>query len=234
MLQKLFMIFVLTTIYTAANCQDTLKTRNQFLDLAVSVNINATKFDNSEFINSLKQQNLPVAIDKESIGFSSNIYLSKLRPEAKIIPVIGLAIASEKKNDQNISVNATAVSNDYTIHYVLWNHKEQYFYSGIGFGWMQYKYSFVNHASAPTSYPESLENFTGERNIQSDDLTYLNIAANYDFSIDKSDNLFLGLRISYHLGLNNKNLQLSDGTALEQSPKLKANLLSVGVALTVQ
>lgn len=234
MVRKTFIFFLLIPMYLAANCQDTLKNADQILDLAVTINFNATKFDNSSFINSLKQQNLPVAFNNETFGFSSAFYLSKLRPGTKLIPSIGLAVASEKKTAENISVTATAVSNDYNMYYVAWHHKEQYFYPGIGFGWMQYKYDFVNHSNLPNSYPDALATFNGERNIQSAALTYLNLAANYDFSIDKSNDFFLGVRIDYHLGLNNKNMELSDGSELAQSPKLKSNAFSVGIALTVQ
>jgi hypothetical protein len=234
MIKRTFLFFVSITIYLTANCQDSLKNADQFLDLAVTVNFNATKFNNSSFINSLKQQNLPVAFKNVTFGFSSAFYLSKLRPGTKLIPSIGLAVAAEKKSNENISVNASAVSNDYNMYYVAWNHKGQYFYPGIGFGWTQFKYSFVNLSNLPNSYPDALETFNGERNIQSADLTYLNLAANYDFSLGKSGNFFLGVRIDYHLGLNNKNLQLSNGAQLTQSPKLKSNAFSVGIALTVQ
>ena len=84
------------------------------------------------------------------------------------------------------------------------------------------------------SYPASLQDFSGERTLESGDLTYLNISARYDWVIDKSNNFLLGIRGSYHLGLNRKNLQLSDGYELTQSPELKANALSIGVAFTVQ
>lgn len=131
-------------------------------------------------------------------------------------------------------MNANVVSNTYSVHYVVSNSKRHYFYPGIGFGWTMYKLNFLNHENAPASYPDALQNFNSERNIQSADLTYLNFAANYDFSIAKAGNLFLGLRAAYHLGLNNKNLRLADDTELAQSPKLNANALSVGVALTIE
>jgi|GEM_PF-6722963 len=235
-MSKFFLFFFSLIIIfpSISKCQDTLQNQNQFLDLALSVNINATKFENSSFISSLKQANLPVALNNVLICFSSDVYLSKLQPGAKLIPIIGLGVVSEKKSNGNISLNATALYNDYSIHYVIGKSKRQFFYPGIGFGWLQYKYNFVNHADAPNSYPDALQNFSGERNIQSADLTYLNFAANYDFSIDKANDLFLGLRVTYHLGLNNKNLQLSDGSELAQSPKLNANALSVGVALTLE
>ena len=235
-MRNLFLFFFLLVIIfpLGVKCQDTLQNQDQFIDIALSFNINATKFENSSFINSLKQANLPVALNNVLIGFSSDIYLSKLRPGAKLIPIIGLGVVSEKKSNGNISVTGTALSNDYSIHYVIRNSKRQFFYPGIGFGWLQYKYNFVNHTNSPGSYSDALQNFSGERNIQSADLAYLNFAADYDFSIDKSNDLFLGLRATYHLGLNSKNLQLSDGTELEQSPKLKANALFVGIALTIE
>ncbi len=236
MLRKLSLILVLLgTIYPSlVKCQDTLKNYTKSLDIALSVNVSATKFYNADFISSLKQHNLPAAMDNALLGFNGDIYLSSLNPDTRLIAVIGVGFVSQKKTNSNITLNATEMSNDYNIDYVVWKHKRQYFYPGIGFGWLEYNYSLIDKVDAPSSYPESLQNFTGERNIQSNNLTYLNFTANYDWAIDNSNDYLLGVRVAYHLGLNHKNLQLSDGYELNQSPELKASAVSIGVAFTVQ
>lgn len=178
-----FLIFLSLIIIfpSKSKCQGTLQNQNQFLDLAFSVKLNLTEFENSAFINSLKQADLPVALSNSIIGFGSDVYLSKLQPKTKLIPIIGVAVIKEKKSNGNISVNANVVSNTYSVHYLVSNSKRHYFYPGIGFGWTMYKLNFLNHENAPASYPDALQNFNGERTIQSADLTYLNFAANYDF-----------------------------------------------------
>lgn len=214
--------------------QNKSESSEQIINLGFSLNFNTTKFFNKSFINSLKEQNLPIALDNATFGFNSNIYLSHLTPDTKLIAIIGLGGASQKKTDNNITLNASAINNDYSIHYVILKKARQYLYPGFGFGWMNYKYHFVNKTEVPLSFPQSLQNFLGERNIQSGVLTYLNFAANYDWAIDKSNEFLLGIRANYHLGLNHKNLQINDGQELSQSPELKASSFSIGIALTIQ
>lgn len=151
-----------------------------------------------------------------------------------MIVVFSIGGTQQTKTSNNIALKASAISNDYNLDYVVWQHKRQYFYPGIGFGWMYFNYNFVNKGEVPASYPEAMQNFTGERNIQSGGLTYLNFAANYDWALDKTNDFLLGIRVNYHLGLNRKDIELSDGSDLAQSPVLKANAFSIGVALTVQ
>lgn len=235
MVQKFFLVCILFSICLNSNGQDKSKSDNQVLDIALSLNIYGTKFlNNNEFINSLKRASLPVAFNKESIGLCSNIYLSKIRPGTKLIPIFGFSFLKEKNKDQNISLNALILSNDYNIGYLIGNHHRQYFYPGIGFGWMQYKFSYVNHGDLPATYPAALQNFGSERSINATNLTYLNITLNYDYSIEKFDSFLIGLRAAYHLGLNRKGFQLNDETSLPQSPRVNANSLSLGLALTVQ
>ncbi len=236
MFQKIYFLFLIliTTTPAIVKCQDTLKNANNQFGIALSLNINATTFYNSDFINSLKQQKLPAALGNTTIGFHSDFYLSKLNPQTKIMAVVGVSVLNQKKTSNNITLNAIASSSDFNLDYIVWKHPRQYFYPGIGIGWMTYKYSFVDKGNSPTSYPQSLQNFTGERNIQSGNLAYLNLTANYDWATDKSNTFLLGIRVSYHLGLNHKDFQLSDGSDLTQSPRLNASALSVGIALTIQ
>lgn len=176
-----FLFFILsTTVPTIVKCQDTLKNSNKQFGIALSVDVNAATFYNSGFINSLKQQNLPTAFGNTFIGFHSNFYLSKLTAQTKIMAVIGVSVQNQKKTSNNITLNASAAGSDFNLDYIVWKHPRQYFYPGIGIGWMTYKYSFVDKGNSPTSYPQSLQNFTGERNIQSGNLAYLNFTANYD------------------------------------------------------
>lgn len=234
-LKKTLTVLLFCMFYTISNGQETSAGSNGFLDVAVSLNIGGTKFlSNNEFLNSLRMQNLPVTFDKITLGFNTDLYIDKLRPSEKLIPVIGVSYFTARKSDRNISTSSASVSNDYNMDYVVWNYKGQYFYPGLGIGWENFNYNFVDHSNVPSSYPDALQDFSGERTIQSGALTYLNISANYDISIIKSNDMFLGLHASYHLGLNHKNLQLGDGTSLDQSARLKASSLSVGLALTIE
>lgn len=234
-LKLIFIICLFGTLHPiSTKGQNKSESSEQIINLGFSLNFSTTKFLNKSFINDLKEQNLPIALDNAAFGLNSNIYLSHLTPDTKLIAIIGLGAATQKKTDSNITLNASAINNDYSIHYVVLKKARQYFYPGVGFGWMNYKYHFVNKTVAPLTFPQALQNFSGERNIQSGGLTYLNFAANYDWAIDKSNEFLLGIRANYHLGLNHKNLQLNDGQGLSQSPELKASSFSIGIALTVQ
>lgn len=98
-MRRSFLIFLSLIIIfpLKSKCQDTLPNQNQFLELAFSVKLNLTKFENSAFINSLKQADLPVALSNSIIGFGSDVYLSKLQPKTKLIPIIGVAVIKEKR-----------------------------------------------------------------------------------------------------------------------------------------
>lgn len=215
----LILLLFFTAFPTFVKCQKSPNNQDKILDLAIRIGAGVTWLANNNLNNSLKKENLPTALDGTSFSMNSDIYLSSLHPGTRFIADIGAGLSRQKKNSNHISLDALAAYNDYNIYYVAWQHKRQYFYPGLGWGWMTYNYNFVNNADAPGSYPQALQDFNGERQIKSGFLSYLNLVANYDWALDPSENFLLSFKASYHLGLNQKDLQLSNGNELTQSPE---------------
>lgn len=231
----IFCLFVFTCFTLIANAQDSLnsKKHENILNIAIGADLCAGKFYTDNIATSFKQQNLPVALNNMPFCYKFNIFMQSLTPQTKLTYRISYGYANQTSTNANIKLNANAIFNDYTFDYVAWRHGRQYFYPGLGWGWMRYKFSF-NDENSNLSYPSALQNFNGERNIQSGTLYYLNMEANYNYAIDKTANLLLGIHGEYHLGLNSKTMQLTDGQNLSQSPTINANSFFIGLSIIVQ
>jgi len=222
--------FVSFTVYG----QDSSQQHENLFNFGLGGNFGVAKFSLNNLSHSLKQQNLPAALNKWPFYYEMNIFFEPITLETKFIYNLALGFTMQKSDEENIHLSANEINNSYNLDYVIWRHSRQYFFSGLGFGWLIYKYSFTDKSNYPSSYQEALQNFAGERTIQSGVLSYLNVEANYSYALDKTNNFLLGIHAEYHVGLNSKTMQLSDGYNLNESPKVKANSFNAAVSLIIQ
>lgn len=230
-----FIILLFIGVNTRAFCQDSSSRHQNLFNLGLGLNAGVAKFFNTSVSHSFQQQNLPTAFTSAPLSLGLNIFYDPVHPDAKITYHISLGIASQKSSQNNVSLNANAFWNDYTLDYVLFKKGgRQYFFPGIGFGWMNYHYNLVGTNNYPASYPAALQNFTDERSLQSGMLTYINLEANYGYTLNKAGNFLLGVSAAYHAGLNSKTMQLGNGYALSQSPSVNANCFIGSLFLIIQ
>ncbi len=214
--------------------QDSSQQHKNLFNFGLGGNFGVAKLSVNNLNHSLKQQNLPAALDKWPFYYEADMFFEPITPETKFTSHLALGFAMQENDEGNIHVNANAINYGYYIDYLALRHKRQFFFTGIGFGTLTYKYSFIDKSNYPSSYPEALQNFAGERTIRSGALFYLNVEANYSYALDKTDNFLLGICAAYNAGLNSKTMQLSNGYNLSESPKVKANGFNAAVSFIIQ
>jgi hypothetical protein len=214
--------------------QDSSQQHKNLFNFGLGGNFGVAKLSSKNLNHSLKEQNLPAALNKLPFYYEVNIFFDPITPETKFTYHLVLGFAMQQSDEGNIHLDADAINYGYDFDYMAWHHNRQYFFPSIGFGWLTYKYSFIDKNNYPSSYSEALQNFTGERTIRSGALFYLNVEANYSYALDKTDNFLLGIHAGYNVGLNSKTMQLSDGYSLNESPKVKANSFNAAVSLIIQ
>jgi hypothetical protein len=214
--------------------QDSSQHHKNLFNFGLGGNFGVAKFSVNNFNHSLKEQKLPVALNKWPFYYELNIFFAPVISKTKFTNHLTLGFAIQENDEGNIHVDANEINYGYELDYLALRHKRQYFFPGIGFGSLTYKYSFIDKNNYPSSYSEALQNFTGERTIRSGALFYLNVEANYSYALDKADNFLLGIHAGYNAGLNSKTMQLSDGYNLNESPKVKANGFNAAVSFIIQ
>lgn len=222
--------FVSYTVYA----QDSSQQHESLFNFGLGGNFGVHSFSINHLTQSLKQQNLPAALNKLPFYYEMNIFFTPILPHTKFFYHIALGSAMQKSDEENIHLDARTINSEYTFNYLAWQKNRQYFFPALGYGWLTYKYSFIDKSNYPSSYPAALQNFSGERTIRSGGLFYLSVSANYSYALDKANNLLLGIHTEYNAGLNSKTMQLNNGYDLSESPKVRASGFNAAVSLIVQ
>ncbi|MBS1744833.1 MAG: hypothetical protein JST21_01550 [Bacteroidetes bacterium] len=173
-------------------------------------------------------------MNKWPFCYEINMFFGSISSQRKLIYNLALGVAMQESDEGNIHLTAREINNSYNVDYILLGHDRQYLFPGIGFGWLNYKYSFVDESDDPSSFPEALQNFSGERSVGSGILSYLNLEATYSYALDKTDNFLLGIHTEFHVGLNSKAMQLNSGYSLNESPKVNATGFNAAISLIIQ
>lgn len=214
--------------------QDSSQEHTNLFNFAFGGNFGVTKLSVKNLNYSLLQQNLPIALNKLPFYFEMNIFFDPITSKKKLIYYLALGYAIQRNDDGNIHLAASEIDNCYNVDYLLLRNDRQYFFPGIGIGWLNYKYNFINKLNYPSSYIYALQNFSGERTIWSGLLSYLNLEFNYSYALDKTNNCLLGIHTGFHVGLNSKTMQLSNGYILNESPKANSNGFIAAISLIIQ
>lgn len=130
----------------------------------------------------------------------------------------GSAYSNSQKGIQLYAMELATIE---SINYILLRKNRNYLYPSLGFGWNTVQLNYSNSAQSPGSFQDALATFKGERTLSSGFMPFIVPGISYAWSTDKANDFFIGIGISYELGIGRKSWESGGNFPLKDSPETK-------------
>lgn len=125
-----------------------------------------------------------------------------------------------KSSKNGINLKNSQYNIDFNINYTLFHYHSHFLYPSIGFGWQGNQLDLKYSTSANTLAQSLVGNAT-EKTYTNSYLWYINPRISYDYALGKRQNVYVGVKFGYRIGLNSRQWNIQDNAI--DGPKMNAS-----------
>lgn len=135
-----------------------------------------------------------------------------------------------KSSKAGVNLRNTQFNIDFNINYTAFHYYSHFVYPSLGFGWQSNELR-LKYSTAATTFNQSLQSAATEKTYENSFLWYLNPRLSYDYALGKKQNVFIGVKVGYRIGLNKRAWNIQENNL--DGPKMNASGYFVHAGFTV-
>ncbi len=137
---------------------------------------------------------------------------------------------NSKSSRSGVNLRNNQYNVDFNINYTLFHYYSHFIYPSLGFGWQSNELR-LKYSSSATGFTQSLQDPPTEKTYSNSFLWYLNPRISYDYALGKKQNVFVGIKAGYRIGINNRTWNIQENSI--DGPRMNASGYFVLLGLTV-
>jgi hypothetical protein len=222
-MKKIIAIFLISYFGFAQN-----KDNNQF-KIQISAIPSFSNFNNSGLNNYLKDNNLPL-VENGLIFTPSFSILNKPFSDESLFTNLVIGINNSKSNKNNLELEQNVIISELGIGKYFIQKNKKYLFAGLAIGNVSQNIVITNKNLSTT---DAVQNIEGALKISSKRNEYVSINTGFDWAIDSKEDILIGIRLSYRIGIEDNDWSINNKNLTEIS-KTNANGFSFGLALSMR
>ena len=190
-----------------------------------------SSFDYSALNNTLKNNNLPQA--KDGLQFTPAIeIISKPFSNTKTFTSVTIGMNTSKNNTNNYVLEQRAIYSELGIgRFIVQKNRKDVFVS-LAWGNVWQSVDIHSYAAAPT-FNDALLEVGNSMKLTAKTNQYLAINTGFDWAIDKDEDVLIGLRLGYRVGLGKNDWEINS-RSYSDSPSYSASGFTIGASLSIR
>lgn len=224
-MKKLITVLLISYFGFAQN-----KDNNQF-KIQVSGIPAFSNFNNSGLNNYLKDNNLPLVENGFIFTPSFSIFSKPFSDDSLFINLV-IGINNSKSNKNNLELEQNIIISELGICKYFIQKNKKYLFAGLALGNVSQNIVITNQNLSTT---DAVQNIEGAIKISSKKKIneYVSINTGFDWAIDSKEDILIGIRLSYRIGIEDTDWSINNKNITEIS-KTNANGFSFGLALSMR
>lgn len=190
-----------------------------------------SQLDFKSLNTSLSSNGLPTAKNGFQLTPAFSI-ISKPFSYNKIIMVLIAGMNNNKSSANGHVLEQTVIFGELGVGKYVFEKNRKSGFLGLGFGSMQQNINVNNNIDAG-SFSAALQQYKGSVSIRSRNNNYIALNTGFDWAIDNKEDLLIGLRLVYRIGLGRARWEIKDRTYAD-SPETSVNGFFLGLALSMR
>ncbi|TAF08767.1 MAG: hypothetical protein EAZ75_09785 [Flavobacteriia bacterium] len=222
-MKKIITLFLISLFGFAQN-----KENNDF-KFQISAIPAFSNFNYSGINNYLEDNNLPIANNGLIFTPSFSILYKPFSDESLFMNLV-IGINNSKSNKNNLDLEQNVVLSELGMGKYFIKKNKKYLFAGIAIGNVNQNIVIVNQNTSATA---GVQNIVGALKISSKKNQYISLNTGFDWAIDSKEDVLIGIRLAYRIGINEDDW-LINNKALTEISKTNANGFSLGIAISMR
>ncbi len=222
-MNKIITIFFISYFGFAQNSD-----KNQF-KIQISGIPTYSSINNSVLNNYLKDNNLPL-VENGLIFTPSFSILNKPFSDESLFTNLVIGINNSKSNKNNLELEQNVIISELGIGKYFIQKNKKYLFAGLAIGNVSQNIVIANKNLSTT---DAVQNIEGALKISSKRNEYVSINTGFDWAIDSKEDILIGIRLSYRIGIEDNDWSINNKNLTEIS-KTNANGFSFGLAVSMR
>jgi outer membrane autotransporter protein len=222
-MKKIITVFLISLSGFAQN-----KDINQF-KIQISVIPAFSNFNYSGLNNYLKDNDLPLVNSGLIFTPSFSILYKPFSDESFFMNVF-VGINTSKSNKNNLEMEQNVIISELGIGKYFIQKNKKYLFAGIALGNVSQNIIITNQNASTTA---AVQNIEGALKISSKRNEYVSINTGFDWAIDSKEDILIGIRLSYRIGIKDNDWLINNKNLTDIS-KTNANGFSLGLVASMR
>lgn len=224
-MNKLFALLLLVAPFQGLAQKENDTTKKSFLSIGFFGGLSSTNASSTNA--SLSGVGLP-AIPSDAVFNVGSVIAFNLHD--MIFNDISFSSVNTKSSKGGVNLRNFQYNIDFNINYTIFHSRSHFVYPSLGFGWQSNELRLIYSTNA-TTFNQSLTAPATEKNYNNSFLWYLNPRISYDYALGKKQNVFIGVKVGYRIGLNKRAWNIQENSI--EGPRMNASGYFVNLGFTI-
>ncbi len=188
-----------------------------------------SNFNYSGLNNYLNENDLPLVSSGLIFTPSFSILYKPFSNESFFTNLV-VGINTSKSNKNNLELEQNVMISEFGIGKFFIQKNKKYLFAGIAIGNVSQNIIITNQN---ISTVDATQNTSGALKISSKKNEYISLNTGFDWAIDSKEDILIGIRLSYRIGIKDNDWLINNKNLTEIS-KTNANGFSLGLAVSLR